>query len=49
VSQAQRHAKQVERQGKQIAQLMQQRHALAPKPMAVYVRMALRAHYGGKP
>lgn len=48
MSQALRRAKQAERQGKQIAQAMQQRQALAPKPMAVYVRMALRAYYGGK-
>lgn len=42
MSQAERHAKQAQQAAQRAAEQMQLRRALAPKPLAVYVRMALR-------
>lgn len=48
MSQAERHAKQAQQAAQRAAEEMRMRKALAPKPVAVYVRMALRSEYGRK-
>lgn len=47
MSQADRHARQRELAAQQAAAALRQRQALAPKPMAVYVAMALATLDGG--
>lgn len=47
MGQAERHARQRDAAGQQAAELLRQRQALAPKPMAVYVAMALATLDGG--
>ena len=47
MSQADRHARQQEQLAQQAAAMLRQRQALAPKPLAVYVAMALATLDGG--